>query len=196
MVESYQKNRGVYRHREWGAVLELKQTALGQEVDTLCKAGTRTCEDKRGHLHSKPCAVTLSRRLEKYLDQHQVVGWAGRCVEEQVTQYCALNVRLHRQPRFSCSHCFWPRKHSENDCSETHLQGEAFSPGGGRDAELIPRVQYLLPKGAGSELGLCSDPGEVTLHLALFPPANSAFCLFCISLVPPLRKRQGMNWEL
>ena len=55
-------------------MLAPKQTALGQEVDALCKAGTRTCEDKRGRLHSQPCAVALSRRLEKSSDQQQVAG--------------------------------------------------------------------------------------------------------------------------
>lgn len=88
-----------------------------------------------------------------------------------------------------------PEKAQKNDCSEMPLQGEAFSPGGERNSESIPRVQGSLPHCTGSELCLCSGPEEVTLPLALFP-AKSAFCLFCISLVPPLQKRHGMNWEL
>lgn len=54
----------------------------------------------------------------------------------------------------------------------------------------------MLPASAGSQLCLYCDPEEVILHLTLLPPAKSAFCLFCISLAPPLQKRRRMNPEL
>lgn len=75
-----------------------------------------------------------------------------------------------------------------------HLQDEAFRPGGERDVELIPRVQYFL-----NVLGV-SFVYALTQRKSLYlSPCFQQECPLLVlhnKPVLPLRKRQGMNWEL
>lgn len=63
----------------------------------------------------------------------------------------------------------------------------------GRDVEWLPRVQYLLPKCAGRELCLCSDPrgSHLTSH-----PVSSKECLLLVLHKPCASSAEAARKEL
>lgn len=136
------KNRGAYGVQTVRCQkLETEADCSGAGSRYLCKAGTCTQRTNEVTAFKAVCSHFVqetenTRTSSRSLGELVVRKRAGNSV---LCPQCSV---LHQQPRLSCSHCFWPRKHSENDCSgDTSWQGGSFqSLGGGRDAELIPRL--------------------------------------------------------
>lgn len=139
-VGSCQKSGGVYRPREWDAMVEPKQTVLGK--GSLYSArqrpapmGTNEVVCFQSHVKS----LCPGDWKSTWLASHWV-SWMSRAANSVVPSPQRSNsvssLGLAALPDSD------PENAQKNDCSEMHLQGEAFSPGG-EDVELIPRGRYF-----------------------------------------------------